>query len=145
MKKLILIATVIFMSVVMSSCKEDEAAPMIWEFSSYDKEAVSAVYSPEYYVQVAIEVSSDYNGEITLTCTNYSNLSIDAYTNEGNFVCEEAGFSITKIDGRTLKIVFTPISNVGEDGINTYVSVSGNNNKERNTTSMSIVRLNKKK
>ncbi|MDE5795365.1 MAG: hypothetical protein K2I08_11675 [Muribaculaceae bacterium] len=145
MKKLILIATVIFMSVVMSSCKEDEVAPMIWKFSSYDKEAVSAVYTPEYYNQVAIEANSDYNGEITITCTNYPNLSIDAYTNEGTFACEEAGFSIAKIDGRTLKIVFTPVSNVGEDGIYTYISVSGNNNKERNTTNMSIARLQEKK
>ena len=145
MKKLFLFATVIFMSVVMSSCKEDEVAPMIWEFSSYDKEAVSAVYAPDYVNQVSIVANSDYNGEITITCTNYPNLTIDAYTNDGNFVNEEAGIAITKIDGRSLKIVFTPVSNVGEDGIYTHISVSGNNNKERNVTNMSIRRLNEKK
>lgn len=145
MKKLLLIATVLIAALTISSCKEDVAAPMIWEFSSYDKEAVSAIYAPDYVNQVAIAASSDYNGEITLTCTNYPNITINANTNEGSFVNEEAGFSITKIDGRTLKVAFTQVSNVKEDGIYINVSISGKNNKESSVTNMSIGRVHEKK
>lgn len=145
MKKIHFIAAAIFTALSFTSCKEDDAAPMVWEFSSYDKKAVSAVYAPDFVNQVAIAANDNYTGEITLTCTNYSSLSIDTYTNDGVFVNEEAGFTITKTDGRTLKIVFTPVSNVGKDGIYVNIFVSGNDNKERNITNMSIGRIHEKK
>lgn len=145
MNKLFIIATTLITALLFSSCTGEDPAAMIWEFSSFDNEAVSAVYAPDYVNQVAIAANDDYSGELTLTCTNYPEISIDEYTDDGTFVNVEAGFSITKTDSRTLKIVFTPVANVGEDGIYANVSVSGSNNKERNVTNMSVSRLHVKK
>ncbi|MDE6152949.1 MAG: hypothetical protein K2G21_02235, partial [Muribaculaceae bacterium] len=109
MKKLLFIATVLFTVFSFSSCNEDDPVPMIWEFSNYDREAVSAVYAPDFVNQVAIAASSEYSGDITLKCTNYRQLSIipDYVTGTSDNV--EVGYTVSKIDDTTIKVTFKPI------------------------------------
>ncbi|MBO5444463.1 MAG: hypothetical protein J5995_03860 [Muribaculaceae bacterium] len=85
MNRLLLIATVLFTVLSFPSCKEDDPTPMVWEFSNYDREAISAVYSPDYVNQVAIVASPEYSGDITLKCTNYSQLTLNANNADGTF------------------------------------------------------------
>ncbi len=130
MNKLILIATVLIATLSFHSCKEDDPAPMIWEFSDYDKASVSAVYTPDYVNQVSIAARPDYTGEITLKCTNYC---IAAYTigNSG------AGFTVAQVDDNTLKVKFNPIK---EADINDYIFVNGVSGKDSNSTNISVGR-----
>lgn len=143
MKKLLFIATVLFTVLSLSSCKEDDPNPMIWEFSNYDREAISAVYSPDYVNQVAIVAPPEYSGDITLKCTNYSQLTLNANTADGTFKSAEAGFTVIKIDDNTLKITFEPITAAGENGIYETVSADGRNGKETGMTNMSVGRVKK--
>ncbi len=143
MKKLLLIATVLFTVLSLSSCKEDDPNPMIWKFSNYDREAISAVYSPDYVNQVAIVAPPEYSGDITLKCTNYSQLTLNANNADGTFKSAEAGFTVIKIDDNTLKISFEPIAATGENGIYETVSADGRNGKETGMTNMSVGRVKK--
>lgn len=143
MKKLLFIATVLFTVLSLSSCKEDDPNPMIWEFSNYDREAISAVYSPDYVNQVAIVAPPEYSGDITLKCTNYSQLTLNANTADGTFKSAEAGFTVIKIDDNTLKITFEPIPATGEKEIYDVVSADGKNGKETGITNISVGRVKK--
>ncbi|MDE6643265.1 MAG: hypothetical protein K2K27_04110 [Muribaculaceae bacterium] len=138
MKKLHLIAIAILSVFSLTSCNEDPV-PMVWEFSSYDTESVSVTYAPDYVYQISISANDDFSGEITLTCTNYPSINLETNTNDGSFINKDAGFSITKVDDRTLKLIFTPITNIG-DNIHSIVSVNGNNKKENYITNISINR-----
>lgn len=143
MKKLLLITTVLFTVISFTSCKEDDPVPMIWEFYNYDREAVSAVYAPDYVNQVAIAASPEYNGNITLKCTNYLQLSIipDYVTGTSDNV--EVGYTLSKIDDTTIKVTFKPIEKVTDESIYGYVIVEGINGKDANSTNISIGRVKK--
>ena len=49
---------------------------MVWEFSDYDTEEISAVYAPNHYYDVQIKAKPDYTGEIALKCTNFQTVTI---------------------------------------------------------------------
>lgn len=143
MKKLLFIATVLYTVLSFSSCNEDDPVPMIWEFSNYDREAVSAVYAPNFVNQVAIAAPSEYSGDITLKCTNYRQLSIipDYVTGTSDNV--EVGYTVSKIDDTTIKVTFKPIEKVTDESIYGYVIVEGINGKDTNSTNISIGRVKK--
>lgn len=141
MKKLLFIATVLFTVFSFSSCKEDDPVPMIWEFSNYDREAVSTVYSPDYVYQVAIAAPPEYSGDITLKCTNYPQITFNANNADGTFKSTDAGFTVIKVDSNTLKITFEPIPTTGEKEIYEVVSANGKNGKETGITNISIGRV----
>ena len=143
MKKLLFIATVLFTVLSFFSCKEDDPIPMIWEFSNYDREAVSAVYSPDYVNQVAIVASPYYIGDITLKCTNYSQITLNTNNTDGTFRSDNAGVTVIKIDDNTLKITFEPIEATGENGIYDVVLVDGRNGKKSSVSNMLISRISK--
>lgn len=143
MKKLLFIATVLFTVLSLSSCKEDDPVPMTWEFSNYDREAVSAVYAPDFVNQVSIAAPPEYSGDITLKCTNYRQLSIipDYVTGTSDNV--EVGYTVSKIDDTTIKVTFKPIEKVTDESIYGYVIVEGVNGKETGTTNISVGRVKK--
>ena len=143
MKKLLFIATVLFTVLSFSSCKEDDHVTMIWEFSNYDRETVSAVYTPDFVNQVVIAAPPEYSGDITLKCTNYPQITLNANNAEGTFKSAEAGFTVIKVDDNTLKITFEPIEASGENGIYEFVSADGRNGKETGITNMSVGRVKK--
>ena len=143
MKKLLFIVTVLFTVLSFSSCKEDDIVPLIWEFSNYDHEKVSAVYAPDFVNQVAIAASPEYSGDIILKCTNYPQITLNANNADGTFKSIEAGFTVIKIDDNTLKIIFEPIAVIGENGIYESVSADGRNGKETGFTNMSVGRVKK--
>lgn len=143
MKKLLFIATVLFTVLSLSSCKEDDPVPMTWEFSNYDREAVSAVYAPDFVNQVSIAAPPEYSGDITLKCTNYPQIMLNANNADGTFKSAKAGFTVIKVDNNTLKITFEPIETTGENGIYEFVSADGRNGKEIGITNMSVGRVKK--
>ena len=143
MKKLLFIATVLFTVLSFSSCKEDDPVPMIWEFSDYDREAVSAVYAPDFVNQVAIAAPPEYSGDITLKCTNYRQLSIISDYVTGTSDNVEVGYTVSKIDDTTIKVTFKPIEKVTNESIYGYVIVEGVNGKDTNSTNISIGRVKK--
>lgn len=140
MKKLLFIATILLTVLSFSSCKEDDPVPMIWEFSDYDREAVSAVYSADYYNQVAILANSDYCGDITLKCTNYPQITLNANNADDTFKSENAGFSVRKIDDNTLKITFEPIEITADSNPYDVVSAEGTNGRQSCITNISVSR-----
>lgn len=143
MKKLLFIATVLLTVLSFSSCKEDDPVPMIWEFSNYDREAVSAVYAPDFVNQVSIAAPPEYSGDITLKCTNYPQITLNANNADGTFKSAKAGFTVIKVDNNTLKITFEPIEATGEKDIYDVVSADGRNGKETGITNMSVGRVKK--
>ena len=143
MKKLLLITTVLFTVLSFSSCKEDDPVTMIWEFSNYDREAVSAIYAPDFANQVAIAAPPEYSGDITLKCTNYPQITLNANNADGTFKSAEAGFTVIKVNDNTLKITFEPIEATDENGIYEFVSADGRNGKETGVTNMSVGRVKK--
>ena len=143
MKKLLFIATVLFTVLSLSSCKEDDPVPMTWEFSNYDREAVSAVYAPDFVNQVSIAAPPEYSGEITLKCTNYPQITLNANNADGTFKSAKAGFTVIKVDNNTLKITFEPIEATGENGLYEFVSADGRNGKETGIRNMCVGRVKK--
>ncbi len=143
MKKLLLIATVLFTVLSFSSCKEDTPVPMIWEFSNYDNKEITAVYAPDYVNQVQIVSAPDYQGDISLKCTNYRQLSIISDFVTGTSDNAEVGYSVSKIDDTTIKVTFKPIEKTTNEGIYGYVLVEGKSGKDSNSTNISIGRINK--
>lgn len=143
MKKLLLIVTILFTVLSFYSCKEDDRAPMMWEFSNYDREAVSAVYAPDFANQVAIAASPEYSGDITLKCTNYRHLSIIPDYITGTSDNAEVGYSVSKIDDTTIKVTFMPIDNTTDESIYGNVIVEGKNGNDANSTNLSIGRVKK--
>lgn len=146
MKKLLFIATVLFTVLSFSSCKEDDPVPMIWEFSDYDREAVSAVYAPDFVNQVAIAAPPEYSGDITLKCTNFPTVTFLSWDTDNMIVNKECGFTITKVNANTVKVAFTPVTlPADKNEISEFVAITGTNGKESGSTNMSIVRINEKK
>lgn len=143
MKKLLFIATVLFTVLSLSSCKEDDPVPMTWEFSNYDREAVSAVYAPDFVNQVSIAAPPEYSGDITLKCTNYPQITLNTNNADGTFKNAKAGFTVIKVDNNTLKITFEPIPATGEKEIYDVVSADGKNGKETGITNISVGRVKK--
>lgn len=140
MKKFLFIAIVLLPVLSFVSCREDNQVPMIWEFSNYDCEAVSAVYSPDYVYQVAIAAPPEYSGDITLKCTNYPQITLNANNADGAFKSVEAGFTVIKIDDNTLKVKFDKIETIDNKGIQISISIEGINGKKVNLTNMSVSR-----
>lgn len=143
MKKFLFIATVLFTVLSLSSCKEDDPVPMTWEFSNYDREAVSAVYAPDFVNQVSIAAPPEYSGDITLKCTNYPQITLNTNNADGTFKSAKAGFTVIKVDNNTLKITFEPIPATGEKEIYDVVSADGKNGKETGITNISVGRVKK--
>ena len=143
MKKLLFIVAVLFTVLSFYSCKEDDPVPMIWEFSNYDHAKVSAVYAPDFVNQVQIVAAPDYQGDISLKCTNYRQLSIIPDLATRTYDNAEAGYSVSKIDDTTIKVTFKPIEKTTNEGIYGYVLVDGKSGKDSNSTNISIGRINK--
>lgn len=141
MQKSLFITSVIFTVLSLSSCNEDVPSPMMWEFSDYDRNAVSAAYTPDYVNQVAIVASPDYCGDITLKCTNYQQLTLNANSADGTFKSEEVGFIVTEVGDNTLKIAFEPIEVKGDNEVYDIVSADGKNSKESGVTNISVGRI----
>lgn len=146
MKVLQFILAAVFGVLPFTSCTEDEAAiPMIWEFSDYDAEEISAVYAPDFYNQVQIKAKSEYTGEITLKCTNFSAISFLSWDSDNMIVNKECGFTITKVDAKTVKVAFTPVTlPASENEVAEFIGITATNGKESGSTNMSIVRFNEK-
>lgn len=142
MKKLLFFATVLFTVLSFTACKEDERIPMVWEFSNYDRDSVSAVYAPDFVNQVTIATPPEYSGEITIKCTNFPQIMLNANTEEGSFKSVESGFTVAKIDSNTLKITFQPIE-TADNGVYEFVSVNGKTGNKTGITNMSVGRVKK--
>lgn len=148
MKVLKIILVAIIAILAFSSCKDDEqATPMIWEFSDYDTEEISAVYVPNHYYDVQIKAKPDYTGEITLKCTNFQTVTILSWMDVDDVIVnKECGFTITRVNANTVKIAFTPITfSDGKKEVSELVSLMGTNEKDSGSTNMIIVRINEEK
>lgn len=141
MNKILLIAAVIFSALSFASCSEDAPAQLIWEFSNYNNKEITAVYAPDYVNQVQVVAKPDYSGDITLKCTNYTSLSFKGNNADGSFNCVSTGCTVTKVNDNTLKISFTPIEDVGAEGIYDTFIVEGISGKNMNSTNISIGRI----
>lgn len=130
MNKLFVIASLLSLVFSFSSCKEDDPVPMTWEVCDYDQEEVSAVCTPGYVYGVEISASADYSGDITVRCTNYPQLLLNANNYDGMYTGEKAGLTVSKIDDNTLKFTLDPIKEMDEEAIYDVVLVEGRNSKE---------------
>lgn len=143
MKKLFLITAVLMAALSFTSCKEDEPTPMLWEFSDYDANAISAVFAPEFYTQVQITAKPDYTGDITLKCTNFREVDFLSWETENVIVSKECGFTITKEGATTVKISFSSVDLPGNSQeLCQFISITGSNGKESGSTNIAIIRTN---
>lgn len=141
MNRIIFIAAVILSALSFTSCSDDASAQLIWEFSNYDNTEIAAVYAPDYVNQVQVVAKPDYSGDITLQCTNYTSLSFRGNNTDGSFKSASTGCTVTKVNDNTLKISFTPIEDVGAEGIYDTFNVEGISGKNMNSTNISIGRI----
>ena len=123
-----------------SSCSEENPPRMIWTFMDYDSNNISASYSRNLIYQVDIIAMPDYEGTITLKCTNYGQLDIIPNSFTGSPANPELGYIVSKIDDNTLKVSFRPVesSNQYNSGI---VQIDGKNGKNTDWSSLSIRRM----
>ena len=145
MNKIFFIAAVIFSALSFASCSDDAPAQLMWEFSNYDNKEITAVYAPDYVNQVQVVAKPDYSGDITLQCTNYTSLSFRGNNTDGSFKSALTGCTVTKVNDNTLKISFTPIEDVGAEGIYDTFIVEGISGKNMNSTNISIGRISNEK
>lgn len=145
MNKILLIAAVILSALSFASCSDDAPAPMIWEFSNYDKKEITAVYAPDYFNQVQVVASPDCTGEITLKCSNYTTLSFKANSADGSFKSASTGCTVIKVNDNTLKITFSSIEDAGPEGVYDTFSVDGVNGKNMYSSNISVGRINNEK
>ena len=141
MNRIFLIIAVIFSALSYASCSDDASAQLIWEFSNYDNTEITAVYAPDYFNQVQVVAKSDYSGDITLKCTNYTSLSFNANNADGSFKSASTGCTVTKVNDNTLKISFTPIEEAEAEGIYDTFIVEGIDGKNMNSTNISVGRI----
>lgn len=140
MNRILLIAAVILSALSFASCSEDAPAPMIWKFSNYDKDNISAVYAPDFNYQVQIRTRYDYSGSITLECSNYQ----DVRMLESYFPGDKYGVEVKKIAPNMLNIIFSPISKPDDNEVDLLISVTGTNKSDSETGSnIYIVRSSK--
>ena len=141
MNRIFLIIAVIFSALSYASCSDDASAQLIWEFSNYVNTEITAVYAPDYFNQVQVVAKSDYCGDITLKCTNYTSLSFNANNEDGSFKSASTGCTVTKVNDNTLKISFTPIEEAEAEGIYDTFIVEGISGKNMNSTNISVGRI----
>ncbi|MGM9846911.1 MAG: hypothetical protein ACI31F_03060 [Muribaculaceae bacterium] len=141
MKQLLLFATALFAAVMFTSCGDDESTPMTWDFYDYDSNFVTAVYTPDYINQVSISAIPEYQGEITLKCTNYPEVAIMKDNKVVELLSDtQAGFSVKRIDDNTLKISFHSIMDIYENRSSCIISIVGNNGDEKYFSNIIVFR-----
>ena len=124
MKRTLIFLAILTSLLVLSSCSEDTIPRMIWEFTGYDSSAVSAGYSQDFDYRINIVADPDYEGTITLKCKNYGELEIVENSITGSPEYPELGYSVTKIDNKSLKISFRPVESY--DKVKSgYVQIDG--------------------
>ena len=141
MNRIFLFAAVILSALSFASCSDDAPAQLIWEFSNYDNKEITAVYAPDYVNQVQIVAKPDCSGDITLKCTNYTSLSFKGNNADGSFKSASTGCAVTKVNDNTLRISFTPIEDVGAEGIYDTFIVEGISGRNMNSTNISVGRI----
>ena len=112
---------------------------MIWEFTDYDRSAISAEYSQYFDYQISIVAIPDYEGSITLKCKNYGQLDIVENSITGSPEYPELGYSVTKIDDKTIKVSFRPVESYNKHDSG-YVQIDGVNGNITNWNIISISR-----
>lgn len=126
--------------IAISSCSDENPPRMIWKFMDYDTGNVSATYSRNMIYQVDIIAMPDYEGTMTLKCTNYNQLDLIPNSFTGSPENSELGYSVLKIDDNTLKISLRPVESSSEYNAG-IVQIEGKNGKDTNWSSISIRRM----
>lgn len=139
MKRTPLFAAMLSTWLAFSSCSEDAAPRMIWEFSDYDSMSVSAVYSKDVIYQVNIVAMPDYQGTITLKCTNYRQLDIIPNSLIGSPENQELGYSASMSDDNTMKISLQQVETFNEYNAG-IIQIEGRSGDKTNWNSISIRR-----
>lgn len=140
MKHISLIAAVGIAAMTLSSCGEEDPIVMTWKFTDYDREAVSAEYTPEFVNQVSVVATPEHRGGITLECTNYGQVIINDVDAQGVYTNREAGFSVTKAGSNSLRIEFEPVE-APEGGAYGTITVDGRQGNDLYYTVISVSRL----
>ena len=140
MKKKLLFVCMLLALIAISSCSDENPPRMIWKFMDYDDGNVSATFSGNLIYQVDIIAMPDYEGTMTLKCTNYSQLDIIPNSFTGSPANPELGYSVSKIGDNTLKISFQPVESSDEYNAG-IVQIEGKNGKDTNWSSISIRRM----
>lgn len=105
------------------SCKEDEPIRLEWNVASSPVDNFEIFYSPEFHPSVMINAALGA-GEVTLTCTNFTEIFFDSPTVESSYDSEECGFSVTKTEKNVLKFTFEKLESA--DDVNDMITVCGN-------------------
>ncbi|MDE6548271.1 MAG: hypothetical protein K2L22_04660 [Muribaculaceae bacterium] len=139
MKRTLLFSAILTSLLAFSSCSEDTIPRMIWEFYDYDSSAVSAGYSHDFDYRINIIAVPDYEGSITLKCKNYGKLDIVENSFTGSPEYPELGYSVTKIDDKTIKVSFRPVESYNKHDSG-YVQIDGVKGNITNWNIISICR-----
>lgn len=136
----ILAAAMLSTWLAFSSCSEDAPQRMIWKFSDYDRMSVSAAYSKDLIYQMDIVAIPDYEGTITLKCSNYRQLDIIQNYIIGSPENQELGYSASMTDDNTLMVSFQRVEsfNVYNAG---FIQIEGRSGDKTNWSTISILRV----
>ncbi len=157
--------TMMFISVIFSSCDEVKDAPLLFEATSNtNPEYIHLNYQPDELGITIFPKESRYSiysytyidGDLELTCTNCDNLEYSTdfsfsiiKDNVGEAISatgEEVGVSVKNTDHKTLRIHFATLSDeqlpLGFLGARATIKVYGRVGGKDVTTSISIYRSN---
>lgn len=129
--KLLFIA--IFGALTLASCSDDPQ-PMEWECPAYDQTEISVEFTPGFYTQALIMAKPGCSGEVTLLCTNYSEIFIDENAQDLGLM----GCTATKVGGNGVKFTFKPIDLSDDTTILGMVSIGA---KNKNGTTISNLQI----
>lgn len=141
MKQVIRLISLIILTLSFSACGHEDPERMIWEFSDYDPDGLNAVYSPTQGPEVCLYAMSDYSGDITLHCLNYSVAGINNLPSGNMWTPLAGGIGITRIDDSTLKISISPMESFDVDDSYFSIRIRGVEGKHSTTSEIFIKRI----
>lgn len=101
--KLLLIA-VAFLSAT-TACNDEDPERILWEVAAAPSENVEAFASPDFHPSVFINAKPGAS-EVTLRCTNYSDVQLEQTVAASGFTDTDCGFTLARVSANEFKITF---------------------------------------
>ncbi|MDE7376313.1 MAG: hypothetical protein K2N16_05650 [Muribaculaceae bacterium] len=136
MNRIKLLIIVIAAMLAMASCGDDTPALMEWECPVYDQTEISVQFTPGFYTQGQIMAKRGYSGEVTLVCTNYSEIFIDENAKE----LVNLGCKASKVGDNGVKFTFSTINLPDDTTMTGMVTISAKSKNGTTTCTFQIGR-----
>lgn len=101
--KLLLIA--VAFTLAITACNDEDPERILWDVAAAPSENVEAFASPDFHPSVLINAKSGAS-EVTLRCTNYSDVQLEQTVAASGFTDTDCGFTLARVSANEFKITF---------------------------------------